>query len=242
MPAAVKKICFVISPIGDAGSETRKRSDQTLKHVIAPAAGAKGYKPLRADQISEPGIITSQVIQHIVDDPLVVADLIKRGEQIPFDVAPMRTVQVDVHDLDSVEEAKAEIEHQIEAVENDPAAVDTPISVSLDLQLLRQSEDPEDRSLADLLVTVSEMRAAIFAMEKRLASPEDILPPPYIEYVLNRSSSPQAAIPRGMIRDLRRFVDRLQSTAVDSESEAWDELREELAAIAAFLDRRAHLS
>lgn len=29
--------CFVIAPIGDAGSDARKRSDQVLKHIIKPA-------------------------------------------------------------------------------------------------------------------------------------------------------------------------------------------------------------
>ena len=68
------KDCFVIAPIGEPESDIRKRSDQILKHVISPALKECGYKATRADQISEPGMITSQVIQHIVDDPLVVAD------------------------------------------------------------------------------------------------------------------------------------------------------------------------
>ena len=31
------KTCFVIAPIGDEGSETRRRSDQMLTHIIKPA-------------------------------------------------------------------------------------------------------------------------------------------------------------------------------------------------------------
>ena len=161
-----EKKCFVISPIGEPESETRKRSDQILKHVISPPLLECGYTATRADQISEPGMITSQVIQHIVDDELVVADLtdrnpnvfyelairhairkplvqlIKRGEQIPFDVAGTRTIYVDHHDLDNVEEAKKEIIAQVRSLEKDPAKLETPISVSLDLQLLKQSDNP----------------------------------------------------------------------------------------------------
>ncbi len=59
-----EKLCFVISPIGDPDSETRKRSDQVLKHVVRPAATSCGYKAVRADEIDKPGMITSQVIQH----------------------------------------------------------------------------------------------------------------------------------------------------------------------------------
>ena len=139
------KDCFVIAPIGEPESDIRKRSDQILKHVISPALKECGYKATRADQISEPGMITSQVIQHIVDDPLVVADLtdrnpnvfyelairhairkplvqlIKKGEQIPFDVAGTRTIHVDHHDLDSVEGAKKEIIAQVRSLEKDPS-------------------------------------------------------------------------------------------------------------------------
>jgi hypothetical protein len=188
------KTCFVIAPIGEADSEIRKRSDQIFKHVITPTAAECGYDPLRADHISEPGMITSQVIQHIMNDPLVVADLtgrnpnvfyelalrhalrkplvqiIKRGEQIPFDVAGTRTIPVDRHDLDSVETAKEEIVKQIKAIEKKPADIETPISVSIDLQNLKQSGNPEQRSLGDLLTAVTEVRTGLANVEKRLTS------------------------------------------------------------------------
>lgn len=178
-----EKLCFVISPIGEPDSETRKRSDQVLKHVIRPAAISCGYKAVRADEIDKPGMITSQVIQHVVNDALVVADLternpnvfyelairhalrrplvqiIRKGEGIPFDVAGTRTIYVDHKDLDSVEAAKNEIIEQIKALEKDSSDIETPISVSLDLQLLRQSEKPEERSLADLVAAVVDLRA-----------------------------------------------------------------------------------
>jgi len=161
---ADEKTCFIIAPIGDPESEARKRTDQIQKHIIGPAAEECGYQPMRADQISEPGIITSQIIQHLVDDPMVIADLtdrnpnvfyelavrhavrrplvqiIREGETIPFDVAATRTVQVDHHDLDSAQEARREIVRQIQSVEADASQVDTPISVALDLQLLKQRE------------------------------------------------------------------------------------------------------
>lgn len=190
MPA--EKACFVIAPIGEPESDTRKRSDQVLKHVIKPAVGECGYKAIRADEIDKPGIITSQVIQHVVNDPLVCADLternpnvfyelairhalgkpfvqlMKRGEQIPFDVAATRTIFVDHRDLDSVAEAKKKIIDQIRELEKDQAEIETPISVSLDLQSLRQSEKPEDRSLADLVAAVSNIRADLGKLETKI--------------------------------------------------------------------------
>lgn len=226
------KTCFVIAPIGEAGSDIRKRSDQVLKHVIVPAVETCGYIALRADQISEPGMITSQVIQHIVDDPLVIADLtgwnpnvfyelairhalrkpliqmIKRGEQIPFDVAGTRTIYVDHKDLDSVEEAKEEIGKQIKALERDPANIETPISVSLDLQLLRQSENPEQRSLGDLLAVITELRSGLTNLEKRLDNPETIIPPNYIRHLAKELSVRRRVHP-GMVMEMREMLERL---------------------------------
>lgn len=189
-----EKICFVISPIGEVDSETRKRSDQVLRHVIRPAATSCGYKAVRADEIDKPGMITSQVIQHVVNDPLVIADLternpnvfyelairhalrkplvqiIRKGEAIPFDVAGTRTIYVDHKDLDSVEAAKNEIIEQIKALEKDASNIETPISVSLDLQILRQSEKPEERSLADLVAAVVDVRASLTKVELRVGT------------------------------------------------------------------------
>lgn len=186
------KVCFVISPIGEPDSDTRKRSDQVLKHVIRPAATSCGYKAVRADEIDKPGMITSQVIQHVVNDALVIADLternpnvfyelairhalrkplvqiIRKGEAIPFDVAGTRTIYVDHKDLDSVEAAKNEIIEQIKALEKDSSDIETPISVSLDLQLLRQSDKPEERSLADLVAAVVDLRASLSRVELRV--------------------------------------------------------------------------
>lgn len=204
------KACFVIAPIGEPESDTRKRSDQVLKHIIRPAAKDHGYIAVRADEISEPGIITSQVIQRIVDDPLVIADLtdknpnvfyelalrhalrkplvqiIRKGDSIPFDVAGMRTIPVDHHDLDSVEEAKQEIGRQIEAVTRSAAKIETPISVAVELQSLRQSDDPEQRSLADLVGAVSDLRVAVAGIEKRLTENDAPGSQALLRYVLLR--------------------------------------------------------
>jgi len=183
--AETKKSCFVISPIGDEGSETRKRADQVLKHIIGPAAEACGYEPIRADEIDKPGLITSQVIQRIVSDKLVIADLteknpnvfyelavrhairkplvqiMQKGEKIPFDVAGLRTIPIDHTDLDQAAAAKDAIIRQIQEVESDPDDLETPISVSLDLQALRASENPQDRSLADVLSEISDIKVAV---------------------------------------------------------------------------------
>lgn len=182
------KTCFVIAPIGSDGSADRLRSDQVLKHIIGPSVRECGYEPIRADQIAEPGLITSQVIQHVVDDPLVIADLTGRNpnvfyelalrhaikkpvvqiinstETIPFDVAASRTVHVDHRDLDSVAKAKEEIVRQIKSVEKNPSDVDTPISVAVELQSLRKSDNPLEKSYFEILAMLTDIRAAMSEM------------------------------------------------------------------------------
>jgi hypothetical protein len=179
-----KKVAFVISPMGDPGSEVRKRADAILKYVIEPPLIECSYKAVRADKISEPGIITSQIITHIMNDPLVVADLtghnpnvfyelavrhaikkpvvqlIQKGERIPFDVSTTRTIQIDHQDLQSVDEAKQELVKQIQAVEKDPSKVDSPISIAVDLQLLKQSEDPQRKALVEMRAMMQQIYAS----------------------------------------------------------------------------------
>jgi hypothetical protein len=199
--------CFVIAPIGEADSDIRRRSDQVLKHVVRPAAKNCGFVAVRADEISEPGLITTQVIQHIVDDPMVVADLtgknpnvfyelalrhalrkpyvqiIQKGERIPFDVAGVRTIEVDHRDLDSVESARMEIERQMHAA-NNTHEIESPISVAVDLDRLRKSDNPEERQLADLFASLSDIKLAVSSVQKALSDPASLVPVNFFHEVL----------------------------------------------------------
>lgn len=185
---AADKTCFVITPIGSEGSECRIRSDQVLKHIIGPAAAECGYRSIRADQISDPGIITSQVITHIVEDDLVIADLTGHnpnvfyelalrhavrkpivqimglGENVPFDIAATRMIFVNHHDLDSAARAREEIVNQIRAAECDSSHADSPISIALDLQALRQSDNPLEKSSAEIMSILQHVNATIVEM------------------------------------------------------------------------------
>lgn len=174
--------CFVISPIGGEGTEIRTRSDKVFNHIIDPVVKEYGYKPERSDHIAEPGIITSQVIERVVESPLVIADLtgsnpnvfyelavrhtiqkpviqlISTEDKIPFDVSGTRLIKLDIHDLDSVSEAKRQVGSQIEHIKSEEPTVDTPISLALDLKDLRESDDPEERSIAEITETLSDLR------------------------------------------------------------------------------------
>jgi hypothetical protein len=175
------KIAFVISPIGEPESPERKRSDQILKHVITPVTSSLGYETIRADQISKPGVITSQIIEHLLDDQIVIADLsgsnpnvvyelatrhtlkkpaiqlAKKGDKIPFDVSNIRLIQIDHQDLDSVAEAKVELQKHIESIEKNPGLIESPFSVAIDIRSLRESGNPEQNVMAEIRMRLQEM-------------------------------------------------------------------------------------
>jgi hypothetical protein len=150
-------------------------------------------------------------IRHAIRKPLV--QIIKKGEQIPFDVAGTRTIHVDHHDLDSVESAKTEIIAQVKALEKNPANLETPISVSLDLQLLRQSDNPEQRSLADVLSVITELRSSVLGMEKRLENPESLFPRDLLRFMSEKymMKSPRS---EKMAFEMRHLLEEIYSLAM----------------------------
>ena len=192
MESPFEKSCFFIAPIGEPGTVVREDSDQVLRYIVRPAAARLGFNAFRADEIAEPGIITSQVIERIVESPLVIADLtghnpnvfyelairhairkpfvqmIRRGEGIPFDVATARTVRYEL-DLNGAEEAVNEIARQIEFLQNDPSTLETPISITLDLQNLRGTEDSNDSGAQQLLPLLVDISGAVHNNSNEIA-------------------------------------------------------------------------
>jgi hypothetical protein len=84
----VKKVCFVICPIGAPGSDVRKDADDFLKYIVTPCTNEFGYaEPTRADQLPEPGRITSQIIELLNSADLVIADLSRGNENVFYELS-----------------------------------------------------------------------------------------------------------------------------------------------------------
>jgi hypothetical protein len=190
---AEQPVCFVISPIGASDSPGRKRADQTIRHLIRPAVEPHGYQVIRADQEERPGFITSQIINRLVDSPLVVADLtdhnpnvfyelavrhvtekplvqvIKRGQVIPFDVAPMRTIQFDLSDPDDLQAASKRLGLQVETLKPDESPMETPVSVAKGLKQALESGDAETVERAEIMEVLQTLATQIQILRSQSA-------------------------------------------------------------------------
>ena len=82
-----QKICFVISPIGDEGSEIRKKADMLLTHLIRPVLQELDYIVIRSDEISAPNIITKNIIKNLENSDLVIADLHDSNPNVLYELA-----------------------------------------------------------------------------------------------------------------------------------------------------------
>ena len=168
MPENDEHVCFFISPIGEPGSQVREDADQVLIHIVQPAVEPLGYDVVRADMISEPGMITTQIVERVMESPLVIADLTgdnpnvfyelairhatglpciligKTGQRIPFDITTVRVVHYDLS-LDGVKKAIANIAEQVQSCmkrtwTSEPRTVDNPITMAVSMQAFRTME------------------------------------------------------------------------------------------------------
>jgi hypothetical protein len=136
----IMKTCFIVSPIGDNGSETRDNADKLFRHILKPVCKNCGFEAKRVDQLNEPNSITQTILENLEGADLVIADISShnpnvfyeigfrtrtnkpiihlkaQGEDLPFDIYNIRTFEYNLADLDSVEEVKGRLERTIEAI------------------------------------------------------------------------------------------------------------------------------
>ncbi|SRR5579862_615596 len=159
-----KKLCFVVGPIGDAESETRIHADWLLEEIVEPVFDELGgYSVVRADKISSPGMIDAQVIKHLIDAEVVVADLSALNpnafyeigirhmlqkpiihmqlaeDEIPFDISLYRAIKFSRTRPSDIKRARQDLKTSVQALTAAGYKVDNPITrargqISLELQ------------------------------------------------------------------------------------------------------------
>lgn len=70
-----RKKCFVISPIGPAGSDIRRNADDVLELIIEPAVGPFDFDVIRADRLTTSSMITADIISLVQESELCIVDL-----------------------------------------------------------------------------------------------------------------------------------------------------------------------
>jgi hypothetical protein len=186
------KTCFVIGPIGEPKSEIRAWSDKILDYVIGPAVKKCGYeKPIRADQISKSGMITFEVVQHLIFDDLVIADLtgrnanvyyelgirhsvrksfvqvIREGDEMPFDTKDLRTIKIGT-DVEVATKASLDLEAYIPEIERLKGNINTPVSIVAEIEVLRTSGRSQEQAIGELLAKMEGLREGIKSLSMKL--------------------------------------------------------------------------
>ncbi len=82
----MKKKCFIITPIGEEKSEIRKKAEQVIE-TIRPVLKRKGYISKAAHEIAEPNIIIDDIVQHLLTDDLVVANLTGLNANVMYELS-----------------------------------------------------------------------------------------------------------------------------------------------------------
>jgi hypothetical protein len=190
------RTCFVVGPIGDANSPTRGHADWLLDEIITPvfADHFKDFEVIRSDKIAQPGMIDSQVINHLLNDEIVIADLTQQnanafyelglrhmaekpiihmfraGEVIPFDVKPYRAIPFAFEHPKQRFEARELLKQAIDAVLAPGYQVENPVTRARGFAALKQHATPD---VEFLLMEIESLKARMQNAETTAAIAQD---------------------------------------------------------------------
>ncbi|MBN1626431.1 MAG: hypothetical protein JW944_07885 [Deltaproteobacteria bacterium] len=88
------KSAFIIAPIGSERTDIRRRIDGHLELIYRPVLKELGYiKILASHEESKPGSITQQIIGHLFNDDMVIADLTTLNANVMYELSVRHAVQ-----------------------------------------------------------------------------------------------------------------------------------------------------
>lgn len=163
--------CFIISPIGESGSEIRQNADDLRDLLIKPILESYGFTVLRGDHRSDAGQIDIDVIQAVQESDLCVVDVSmpnpnvyyefgrrdetgkplillksKDSPDLPVDVATRRYIEYDLDSRRSLIEAREQLKNFVEPiVKKGFSSSGTGTSLSELAEILRRMERKIDR-------------------------------------------------------------------------------------------------
>jgi hypothetical protein len=175
--------CFVITPLGEDNSETRRAADGVIAAVIRPVLEGLEFVVTAPHEIAAPGSITVQVIQRLLEADLVVANLTglnpnvmyelavrhaaqlpvitiaEAGTRLPFDIADERTIFFN-NDIAGTEELKSQLANAVGEIGT--TQPDNPIYRAAKTKVMREATtDSEQRYVLDRLGAIETAIARI---------------------------------------------------------------------------------
>lgn len=217
------KRCFVVTPIGADNSPTRRAADGLISAVIKPTLKELNFETHVAHEISTPGSITRQVVEHILYDELVIANLTElnpnvmyelavrhciglpvvvlaeHGTKLPFDISDERTVFFQ-NDMHGAVDLKPRLAAAIEAAlgEGEP---DNPVYRVAQAKVMREVAQPDDAQTF-LLRKLDYIESSVNELRHRTVLREEPRQLPY-RYTVHVRGEKDAA--RDFLRALRSF-------------------------------------
>lgn len=223
--ASKKLKCFVITPIGEIDTPTWRATEGLLDSVIIPVLDDLGIQFFVAHRIEDTGSITGQIIEHLLEDDLVIANLTelnpnvmyelavrhakrkpvvsiaKEGTKLPFDISDERTIFFE-DDMRGVYELAPKLKVAIEkALANE--AFDNPIYRTIKSKLILQSTELTD--------TDKFMMQQLQSLEKSVST------------ISNRLSISGPSLNRHQARAVKRH--EIEFSSYDEALKFYDEMR-----------------
>lgn len=112
-----------------------------------------------------PNVFYELAIRHAAARPYI--QLIDSSESIPFDIADLRTIKYDF-DVETARRASMKIQEYLEAIEDGDTGSDNPISQSAELKSWRESEDPVQQNLAEMLEGINRLNKRMDELENKV--------------------------------------------------------------------------
>jgi hypothetical protein len=185
---------FFITPIGRPDSETRKRSDAVLEHILRAGLVPDVVGDVeRADEHANPGEITPVMVESILSANLIIADLTDSnanvyyevalahafkkptvhiqiaGQDLPFDLKDVRTIPYGL-DLVAGDDARKAIRAAAEYAIANPEKITTPVARGAAILSGQASEDSGQQLAAFVATRLDEIERQLVRISRPTAA------------------------------------------------------------------------
>jgi hypothetical protein len=169
-----RKTCFVITPVGNDGTDIRRRAEGLIDAVIRPVLDELGYKVEVPHRMTLSGSITKHVITSILNSDMVVANLTglnpnvmyelavrhaarlpvvclaEKPMTLPFDIASQRTIEY-TNDMFDITFTREQLKAMISTAEKDNQP-DNPIYDAMERELVLKEIEVKPNDKENLII------------------------------------------------------------------------------------------